>query len=257
MFRLLCLGAAIGVAIAAACCLPAAAAHAPASAAPPKWIMDSTQLAELSATDQHQITTAGVVDLAGPTGGTNAEHYTSVAPCLYLVSTPCDSLTTHPPDAGSWALYDDEHWTDTPGAEQQHPCRAMAEAAAIIRQAGAIPVLAPPGLQAWKLQCAATAAGDGGYVHLQVQPLEAAKAFASDLTADAAVIHAANPNALVSFGISTNPKYKATAAVICLAYQSGEQAIPGAPAWLNVVPWPGHPGWRKAVRMATAFLACE
>jgi hypothetical protein len=257
IFRLLCLGAAMGVALGGASCLPAAADRAPATAAQPKWIIDDTQLDELSAADQQEITTAGVMDLAGPVGGTNAEHYTSVAPCLYLVSTPCDSLTTHPPPAGTWAVYDDEHWSDTPGSEQVHPCRAMDEAAAIIRQAGAMPVLAPPGMQPWKLQCAATAAGNGGYVHLQLQPFEVTKAFVSDLSKDAAVIHAANPNALVSFGISTNPKYKPTATIMCSAYQAAEQAVPGAPAWLNVVPWPGHPGWRKAVRMATAFLACE
>jgi hypothetical protein len=128
----------------------------------------------------------------------------------------------------------------------------MSQAAAMIRAAGATPVIAPqsPSVQAL-VQCAAQAAGPDGMVHLQAQPHEASlSAYMSRIENAATWARAVVPGIAVSFGLSTNPKYQATAANMFTAWKAATAYLgPSAPCWLNIIPRNS-----TSVKTATAFL---
>jgi hypothetical protein len=145
---------------------------AAASTTGPRWIIEQTQLARLPLTWQGRITAEnGSVILADSPAafqqnGANAEHYTTIGPCSSLDITinyvaKCLSLNDTPPPAGTYSLYDPEGWQLTPASEYVNQCKAMSQAAAIIKSAGATAIMAPstPTKQ-WLVECAARAAAE-------------------------------------------------------------------------------------------------
>lgn len=240
--------------------------HADAATGP-RWIIEQTQLAQLPwSARQHITATAGSVILADTAAafgqnGTNAEHYTTIAPCTQLMMNAgyvakCLSLDAAPPPAGTYALYDPEGWTITPTAEYQNQCKAFADAAALIKAAGATAIMAPSNPRRQDLvQCAARAAATTGgevMVHLQVQPWETdLSTYMHYLRQATRWAHAAVPGITVSFGVSTNPKYSATAHKMFYAWQAATGYLGlAAPCWLNIVPVKD-----AEVTMAARFLS--
>jgi hypothetical protein len=235
---------------------------APASAATatgPRWIIEQRQLAALPDTTQSEITSGGAVVLAdNPPFKTSGEHYTTTGTCAKrltkLRTARCLSLADKPPK-GSYALVDFENWDLSSYNDKHHFCKMIAEAADEIRAAGAIPVLST-GSTRDDVTCAAKAAGDGGYLHIQSQMDEAnVTEFAASLTTVAETARAANPDISMSFGLSTRASYGASASVLCAAYQAGENVLPGAPVWINMMPWPHRGGVAAAITMISQFMS--
>lgn len=239
----------------------------PAAAAGPRWIIEARSLVMLPPADQSRITAdQGSVILADTkatlgAGGSNAEHYTTTGSCsdLAITSHPfakCLGLADAPPPAGTWALYDPEGWQLTAPDEITHECKAMRAAAAVIKQAGATMIAAASTSEKqWLVQCAARAAASTGgevMIHFQVQGremnlddfghrLRQSTRWARDPT------HGV-PGITVSFGVTTNPKYGATAAGMFAAWQLGTGYLGlSAPCWLNIIP-PDSTQVNKAAR---------
>jgi hypothetical protein len=244
----------------------AAEPHAMAFTVQPRWLIEQTQLARLDPAYQQQITAAnGSVIMADKASlfkryGSNAEHYTTIAPCTQLMMdanyvAKCLSLEASPPPAGTFALYDPEEWTLTPTLEYDHQCKAIFEAASLIKAAGATAIIAPstPTKQ-WLVECAARAAAlTSGeiMIHLQTQLWETTSDFMHVLRQATRWAHDAQPGITVSFGLSTNPKYSPTAWRLWQAWQEAQSYLGGnAPCWLNVI----KPTDSTAITMANRFL---
>ncbi len=206
----------------------------------PRWIIEARSLVMLPAADQARITAdQGSIILADSKAafghnGSNAEHYTTIVPCSTLTISghhyfaKCLSLTDAPPPAGTRALYDPEGWQLTSPDEITHECKAMRKAAAIIKAAGATMIAAPSTSEKkYLVQCAARAAAStaGGEVmiHFQVQGREMnLDDFGHRLRQSTRWAHDPTggvPGITVSFGVTTNPKYGATAAGMFAAWQ--------------------------------------
>lgn len=238
----------------------AAAPFGPASPAAqaatgPAWLAETTQLAGLPAPYQQEVARRALVLANVPPLTTGAEHYTRIAACpatAFHYATRCLSLTTDPPRPGTYALYDLEGWQLTGTWEQQNQCRAMFKAAAMIRADGAIPVIAPlsPSVQ-YLVRCAARAAGPGGMVHFQAQPHESdLRTYMRKLRNATTWARQEVPGIAVSFGLSTNPKYHATPAVMFAAWRAATAYLgTSTPCWLNITPLNA-----ASVKKATAFL---
>jgi hypothetical protein len=245
------------VLLAVAASLAAAASMGTAHAASgPRWIIEQRSLVRLPA-DQQALITAGqgsiiMADSKAAFGqhGTNAEHYTTIGRCSDLTITrnyfaKCLSLKAAPPPTGTRALYDPEGWQLTAPWEIKHECKAIREAAAIIKDAGATMIATPSTPEKkWLVQCAARAAATTGgelMIHFQVQQremdldnfghrLRQSTRWARD--PDGGV-----PGITVSFGITTNPIVGATAAGMFAAWKlaTGYLGL-SAPCWLNIIP---------------------
>jgi hypothetical protein len=227
----------------------------PRTASGPAWLTEITQLAALPAPYQQDVARRALVLANVPPLTSSAEHYTRIAACpatTFHYATKCLSLTTDPPRPGTYALYDLEGWQLTGTWEQQNQCRAMFQAAAMIRADGAVPVIAPlsPSVEGL-VRCAARAAGPGGMVHLQAQPHESdLRTYMRKLKNAATWARQEVPGIAVSFGLSTNPKYHATPAIMFAAWRAATSYLgPSTPCWLNITPFTA-----ESVKKATAFL---
>jgi hypothetical protein len=145
-------------------------------------------------------------------------------------------------------VYDIEHWSLTPRAEQRHPALSMQRFATLANANGLKAVMAPaldltsslncPGStpQARYLACdlAAEAARYATAVDIQAQSLEASKGNYADFVAHAAAqARAANPSVVLLAGLSTGPDGQAvTASQMFHAAQSTRSNVSGW--WLNV-----------------------
>jgi hypothetical protein len=245
------------VLLAVAASLAAVASMGAAQAASgPRWIIEQRSLVRLPAGQQALITAGqGSIIMADSKAafgqhGTNAEHYTTIGPCSNLTITrnyfaKCLSLKAAPPPAGTWALYDPEGWQLTAPWEINHECKAMREAAAIIKDAGATMIAAPSTSEKkWLVQCTARAAATTGgdlMIHFQVQQREMdLDNFGHRLRQSTRWAHDPDggvPGITVSFGITTNPKIGATAAGMFAAWKLATGFLGlSAPCWLNIIP---------------------
>jgi hypothetical protein len=245
------------LALAMATSLAAAASMGTAHAASgPRWIIEQRSLVRLPAGQQALITAGqGSIIMADSKAafgqhGTNAEHYTTIGRCSDLTITvhyfaKCLSLKAAPPPAGTRALYDPEPWQLTDPSEIEHECKAMFQAAAMIEVAGATMIAAPSTTGNKSLmQCAARAAHKTNgevMVHMQIQPLEMdPDAYMHRLRQSTRWARDPDhgvPGITVSFGVSTNPKYGATAAGMHTTWQQATGYLgPAAPCWLNIIP---------------------
>jgi hypothetical protein len=214
-----------------------------------RWIIEQTQLVRLPLTWQQRITAAnGSIIMADTAAdfeqnGSNAEHYTTVAPCTQLMMeatyvAKCLSLQNAPPPAGTYALYDNESWKLTPASEYDAPCQAAREAADLIRGSAATPVISIRMDTRYHVECAAMATGDNGILHIGFQSYENdLAAYMGKIRQTARWARAALPGITVSFGVSTNPKYNATAWKMWQAWLAATSYLGiTAPCWLNIVP---------------------
>src|SRR6266487_3248727 len=144
----------MALALAASLAGAASGDDAAQAAGGPRWIIEQRSLVRLPAGQQALITAGqGSIIMADSKAafgqhGTNAEHYTTIGRCSDLTITvhyfaKCLSLKTAPPPAGTWALYDPEGWQLTDPSETEHECKAMFQAAAMIKAAGATMIAAP------------------------------------------------------------------------------------------------------------------
>jgi hypothetical protein len=157
------------------------------------------------------------------------------------------------PAGTSAVLYDPEAWSYTPAAEQRHPVRAAALAAALAHAHGLKLIVAPalnlvtvlaPGSSAprWqrflKLRLAARIGAVADIIDLQAQSLErGAASYASFVRAAAGQARAANPRVTVLAGLSTNPPGAVVdSQQLIAAIQASRPAVGGY--WLNI-PSPG------------------
>lgn len=221
------------------------------------WIIDGDQLRSLvdyspSSLPKTYFDTPGTFVLKSDTGSANfipsgwssraGNHYTSYA------STGCGSgcfsltrdLAEQRESKQTVALYDDEHWSRTPAAEQTNPCSYMDKFVQAAHDRGLTTILAPdqnlaqPGVitsyqggesENWQTylrlglaSCAAKSGSD--WYHIMSQPFEAhwcgnplgkcqssESDFVNFVTQAALQAKAINPAIKISDGLSTSPQY--------------------------------------------------
>jgi hypothetical protein len=258
----------------------------------PGWIIEGDQLQDLlsylpSNLPATYFNSRDTVVLKNFTGGSNpvprgwhsqmGGHYTSFAShgcgsgCVSLQrDLAAGKLNTQPKPI---ALYDDENWARTPGAEQRNPCGAMSQFVAAAHQHGLTTIVAPdqdlaaPGVitsyqggesENWQTYLrlglgACAAQSESEWYHVMSQPFEAhwcgnplgkcqssESDFVNFVTQAALQAKADNPNVKISDGLSTSPKYfgnfrgAATLAGIMYRDYADVQRVVNS-VWLNVV----------------------
>jgi cellulose synthase/poly-beta-1,6-N-acetylglucosamine synthase-like glycosyltransferase len=232
-------------------------ASATGSATGPLWIISGSTLTRL---------------VSGDTGGSAAKYFNT--PNAYVLtgaqhwsipdgwsSTPTASFTSYATLRSALnngtldprikaVLYDNEHWSLTPGAEQSNPAHYDQLAAQLVHRHHLL-FLAAPATDLVNVLSPATAAGNGHFqtfldlglagdiardadvIDIQAQGAEAdTSLFASFVAGAAAQARKVNPNVKVLAGISTNPSGRTvTAAAIDHAAQAVRANVDGY--WLN------------------------
>ncbi len=173
---------------------------------------------------------------------TSTEHFTSEA--TFAAALAADAI---PPGVRA-VVYDNEHWSLTPTAEQQDPSYYEQHFAALAHSHGLTAVMAPAldlvaGLSCGSgtyapryLSCdlAGMAARYGDVVEIQAQSLETSASTYSWLVSSAAAqARAAHPDLVVLAGLSTGPNgATVTASQMVAAAQASASTVAGW--WLNV-----------------------
>lgn len=207
----------------------------------PTWMVEQSQLPGLGPYAS-AVSKAGLVELSEGGAVTGAEHYSSIAPCTErgTYQMPCNSLTTNPPAAGSVAAYDPEKWKITPASEYANVCASWRTAAGLIRAAGAIPAASLPLTTSWQARCSARYAGDGGWVLLGQQNLEAhPRAYLAALNRLWQATKGQAQHLHYVFGLSTRLAYHASPWRIYQAWRLVHAAHPAWTCWLNVIYFDG------------------
>jgi hypothetical protein len=234
-----------------------ATASRSAAATGPLWIISGSTLTRLRSGDATG-STAGLFDTPNAYVITGPQHWAvpdgwSCTPTASFTSYTAlrSALNNGTLDPRIKAvLYDNEHWSLTPSAEQNDPAHYDQLAAQLVHRHHLL-FLAAPATDLVNVLSPATAAGSGHFqaflnlglagaiardadvLDLQAQGAEADPGLFASFVADAAAqARKANPNVKVLAGISTNPSGKTvTAAAIDQAAQAVRANVDGY--WLN------------------------
>lgn len=230
----------------------AAAPAASASTLNPAWTVEQSQMQYLYPY-RSDVRAAGLVELSEGGAVTGAEHYTRIASCNGWrgpYQMPCNSLTDHPPAAGSIALYDPESWSLTPSSEYADPCASWRKAAGMIRPHGAVPAVYLPYRNNWQERCAGLYAGPGGWVFMgQQQQEQDTSSYVAKLNQIYTAAHTQAAGLHFSFALSTRAKYGASVWRMWHDWSTVRAAHPHWNCWLNVITYDGSQ-WK-----ARQFLA--
>ncbi|WP_194924658.1 glycosyltransferase family 2 protein [Catenulispora pinisilvae] len=215
------------------------------------WITTKAALKDLTADPDTRARLSGTRIFEILTGTERASTTVPVVPTMSFKSfaTLQDTLDhgTLPPDIRA-VIYDAEHWSQTPAAEQRDPASFYRQASALVRAHGLIFIATPamdlvnasgakatdPASAFLKANIAADAARNADVIDVQAQSLERdPAAYARFVSAAAAQARSANPAVTVLAGLSTNPHGSAvTPEMLVSAMVATAGQVSGY--WMNV-----------------------
>jgi hypothetical protein len=213
------------------------------SAAGITWVIERQAVNELRGAGMSEAELSTLFDNANTyaVGGFDSAHRTATVTNLQAEGADFPTGTTA-------LLYDDEHWSLTPLAQQQSPATFGAQALQLAHEKGMVLIATPapdladvldPGASGsadqkfLTLDVIASVARNADIVDIQAQGLEGSAMFEQFVTEAAAQARAANPKVKVLAGISTNPSGR-TVSAQTFAQDANEVRGVVDGYWLNI-----------------------